>query len=61
MRALAVERIKALIALFELRQIDDTKLVQEVAQIVDRETADWQHTVHLVNHRDVDDKDIRRS
>lgn len=60
-RALAVERIKALIALFELRQIDDIQLVQEVAQIVDREAADWQHTVHSVHHGDVEDKDSRRS
>jgi hypothetical protein len=49
-RAATAERITALIALFGLHQINDAQLVQQVAELVDRETAVWEHAVQSAHH-----------
>lgn len=49
-RAVTAERIKALIALFRLRQINDVQLVQDVAELVDQETTAWEYAVQSRYH-----------
>jgi hypothetical protein len=44
-RAVTAERIKARVGLFHLGVLDAERLVADVADLVDRETAGWSHGV----------------